>query len=309
MGTLSTPGAAEAGLVVAAGTVVALAAAARSTWSPCGLSMLSTITPLGERSRGHSYRATAAWFVVGVTAGGATLGLLMALGAEAVRVSGMPADSRLLALGLAALVALVSDTGLLGRRLPVHRRQVNERWLDEYRPWVYGGGFGWQIGTGLATYVTSAAVYLLVVAGALSALPLAALALGTLFGFLRGLAVLLTSRVRSTDDLLGLHRRVEAALPTAERGLRASELLVLLVVAVALAGPLAAFVLAAAGAGAAAVAALSRRDRPGRSRPAAAPGSAGVAGHAGRAEPPVCHVDGGDQVAGSGRIGDGRRLA
>ena len=44
-------------------SVVAVAAAVRSTWSPCGLSMLSTITPFGERAKGHSYRATAAWFV------------------------------------------------------------------------------------------------------------------------------------------------------------------------------------------------------------------------------------------------------
>ena len=55
-----------------------VAAAVRSTWSPCGLSMLSTITPFGERGRGHAYRATATWFVVGAAGGGATLGLLMA---------------------------------------------------------------------------------------------------------------------------------------------------------------------------------------------------------------------------------------
>ena len=33
--------------------------------------------------------------------------------------------------------------------LPVHHRQVNERWLDQFRPWVYGAGFGWQIGDGV----------------------------------------------------------------------------------------------------------------------------------------------------------------
>ena len=48
--------------------VVAAATAVRSTWSPCGLSMLSTITPFGERAKGHSYRATAAWFVFGAVA-------------------------------------------------------------------------------------------------------------------------------------------------------------------------------------------------------------------------------------------------
>ena len=47
------------------GVAVAVAAAARSTWSPCGLSMLSSITPLAERSRGHRFGVTATWFVLG----------------------------------------------------------------------------------------------------------------------------------------------------------------------------------------------------------------------------------------------------
>ena len=57
-----------------AAAVVTIGAAARSTWSPCGLSMLASITPLSERGRGHRYRSTAGWFVAGATVGGATLG-------------------------------------------------------------------------------------------------------------------------------------------------------------------------------------------------------------------------------------------
>ena len=45
--------------VVVLGLVVALAAAVRSTWSPCGQSMLSQLTPVGEASRGYRYRTTA----------------------------------------------------------------------------------------------------------------------------------------------------------------------------------------------------------------------------------------------------------
>ena len=41
--------------VLVLGAVIALAAAARSTWSPCGLSMLSQLTPLGEAGRGQKY--------------------------------------------------------------------------------------------------------------------------------------------------------------------------------------------------------------------------------------------------------------
>ena len=42
---------------------------------------------------------------------------------------------------------------------PGPRRQVNERWLDEYRGWVYGLGFGAQLGLGVTTVITSAATY------------------------------------------------------------------------------------------------------------------------------------------------------
>jgi hypothetical protein len=190
---------------------VALAAAVRSTWSPCGLSMLSTITPFGERSKGHRYGATATWFVVGAVAGGLSLGALAAAGAAGVGALHL-SDGAVAAVALAAtLVALASDTGLAGRRLPIHGRQVNERWLDAFRPWVYGAGFGWQIGCGLATYITTAAVYLVVVLSALGGRPAVELAVGGAFGLVRGLAVLLTARLEDPAALLAFHRRFAAA--------------------------------------------------------------------------------------------------
>jgi hypothetical protein len=203
--------------IAVAATLVAVTAAARSTWSPCGLSMLSTITPISERAKGNSYRSTAMWFVVGGTVGGATLGAAMAGLAGVVRsVDPSPTVVGLLAVG-AALIAAASDAGIVGFRLPIHRRQVNERWLDQYRPWVYGGGFGWQIGSGLATYITTAAVYLVVVLGALTADPVAALAVGTGFGLLRGSAVLLTRRMTDPSALRRFHRRFQLVGPWVSR--------------------------------------------------------------------------------------------
>jgi hypothetical protein len=248
-------------LVIAAGAIIAAAAAVRSTWSPCGLSMLSTITPFTERARGHSFRATAAWFVAGASVGGASLGVLMGAGAAVVRQFHVSADGRLWAAGVAALVAVTSDGALVGQHLPIHRRQVNERWLDGYRPWVYGAGFGWQIGAGLVTYITSAAVYLLVVLGALTAAPFAALVLGTWFGLLRGLAVLLTARVRSPGELLSFHRRFEAALPRADRLVRGTEVAVVLGTAVTLATPASLGVLGGLGLVVGGLTVLRRRHR------------------------------------------------
>lgn len=205
-------------------SVVAVAAAVRSTWSPCGLSMLSTITPFGERAKGHSYGATSAWFVAGATAGGATLGLLMAVSALVVREL-HPTDAVVGVVALAAgLLAMASDAGVAGFRLPIHRRQVNERWLDHFRPSVYGIGFGWQIGTGLATYITTAAVYLMIVLGALTGRPAVALTVGIGFGLLRGTAVLLTRRLVDPPGLRAFHRRFFAAGPVVGRVVLVAEM-------------------------------------------------------------------------------------
>lgn len=257
-------------LLAALAAAVALAAAIRSTWSPCGLSMLSTITPIGERGRNHRYASTAAWFVLGAVLGGATLGAgaaLLAVGVDAADLSG---EARV---GLAAMLAAVtvaSDLQLGGFRLPSHTRQVNESWLDQYRSWVYGGGFGWQIGVGLATYVTTAAVYLMLALAALTASPVAAFAVATGFGLVRGLAVLLGRNLTTPERLMALHRRLEAMLPSAQRGVVLVQAAVLAVAVAVVWGPVPSVVL---GAGLVGVA-LVRRPRP-ATRPGAGVVTAG----------------------------------
>jgi hypothetical protein len=216
-------------VLVFGAALVAVAAAARSTWSPCGLSMLASITPLAEAGRGHRYRTTAGWFVAGATLGGATLGAVMA---SLAVVGGALPSSWLLPLGLCAtLVALAGELGVFGFKLPIHRRQVNERWLDQFRPWVYGAGFGWQIGSGLATYVMTPAVYLMIVLAALSGAPAAALALGTGFGLVRGLAVLLGRRITDPVSLAAFHRAFQRAEPIVLRVVVATEALVAVLLA------------------------------------------------------------------------------
>jgi MFS family permease len=201
-------------MLIALALVVTVAVAARSTWSPCGVSMLSTLTPLGERGRGTRFRTTAIWFVVGSVSGGAVLGLLGAGLAWAVSLSGGQHASLIAALAAGLLIgsALV-DLAVGGRRAVGHHRQVNERWLDHYRPWVYGAGFGFQIGSGLFTYVTTAGVYLVVALGALEGRPIVALALGLTFGLVRGLAVWLGRTVTSPEDLRRVHARLARLEP------------------------------------------------------------------------------------------------
>jgi hypothetical protein len=199
----------NAGPVVAtAALVLAAAAAARGTWSPCGLSMISAINPFSERSRGHRYWVTVLWFSAGAVAGGALLGAIGALGALAVHAAALPTALACAVSAACCLLAAGGDTDALPIRLPLIPRQVNERWLAGYRRWFYATGFGAQIGFGLATYVMTAAVYLVPVLGALSGSPVLALSAGLLFGAVRGLAILLTATVRSPAQLRGLHRRL-----------------------------------------------------------------------------------------------------
>jgi hypothetical protein len=213
-------------LVTVTALAIAVLAAARSTWSPCGVSMLATVTPLAERGRGHRYRSTAAWFIAGGTAGGATLGVVMAALALGVRAA-TPSTIALAAIAsVAAVLAAASDSRVGGFRLPFHSRQVNERWLDQFRPWVYGAGFGWQIGAGLATYIKTAALYLMIVLAALTGSPAIALAVGVLFGLTRGLAVLLGRGITSPASLAEFHRRFTQAGPVVLRVVVGCELAV-----------------------------------------------------------------------------------
>ncbi len=217
-------------LIVALAAVVAVAAAARSTWSPCGLSMLSTITPMAERSRGRRWGLTAAWFILGATLGGATLGALAVACASVVGLLDLPARA---VLGTAAVLALVTagmDLGI-GTRMPHHRRQVDELWLDQFRSWVYGIGFGFQIGTGLMTYIMTAAVYLTVMMAALTGSAVTAMALALLFGATRGAAILLGAGLTEPDRLRRFHRRFEALGPTVRLGVIGVQIAVAVVAA------------------------------------------------------------------------------
>ena len=190
--------------------VLALVAAVRSTWSPCGLSMLSSLTPVGERGRGQRFAWTAAGYVAGAVLGGAILGSALALVAGGVRMLGLPLSARIAAGALAAVLGSAADLGLLGVALPVVRRQVNERWLDRYRGWVYGAGFGVQIGVGFATYVMTAALVVVAALAALSAHPGLAFGAGLTFGAVRGLTVWSNMGVTDTAALLSAHRRYAA---------------------------------------------------------------------------------------------------
>ena len=195
--------------------VVATVSAMRGIWSPCGLSMLSSITPMTESGRGHRFGVTAAWFVVGGAVGGLSLGALAATGAAGLSAAGLSLDARM---GIGAVVALLTagiDLGVFGIELPIFKRQVDDAWLRRYRGWAYGAGFGWQIGFGVATYIMTAGIFLTIALAVLTASPAQALLVGAAFGVVRGSAVYVGRTATSPAALARVHERLDAAGPYA----------------------------------------------------------------------------------------------
>jgi ElaB/YqjD/DUF883 family membrane-anchored ribosome-binding protein len=224
--------------------------------------MLSSITPLAEQGRGHRYRTTVCWFVAGSIVGGASLGLVTALLAAGVGAAGLSSTTLGTLALIASLIAAASEASTIKFRLPVHQRQVNERWLDQFRPWVYGAGFGWQIGAGLATYIKTSAVYLMIALAALTGDPWLAVGVGALFGLVRGLAVFLGRRITNPTALADFHRRFMALDPRARQVVVAWELVVALLVSLALSPWAALAVAATIGAWGASRRILVRRQDP-----------------------------------------------
>jgi hypothetical protein len=189
--------------------------------------MLASITPLGERGRHSHWSITMLAFVSGSVVAAALFGAALG-GAGALVLSGAIETVRLLVLAAALLAAIALD--LRSRGVPSPRRQVNERWLDQYRGWVYGLGYGAQLGVGVTTVVTSTATYVALLAAFLSAgVAGGALIVGS-YGAIRGLTPLLAVRVRSPEQLLALHAGLRRA-----RSLTARASLVLLGAALVLA--------------------------------------------------------------------------
>ena len=168
--------------------------------------MLSSIHPLGERARNNTWGVTATALVAGAVAGGFTLGALSGIAGWLVH-SLIPWSAQAALIIAIAIVALAIVSDLMGwtQKLPWPGRQVNENWIGTYRGWVYGSGFGFQLGAGLFTYVATLGVYVTIIIAFLSASPVLGAFIGFVFGLFRGLPVLTTSRIHDSESLRTYH--------------------------------------------------------------------------------------------------------
>ena len=185
--------------------------------------MLSSISPVGEASRRQRWWVTATAYTVASTIAGGLLGALAGAGGALLGIGATAAWAVAMVIG-ALLVGAVVDAGWLPLPLPSWRRQVDERWLSTYRGWVYGVGYGAQLGAAFATIVPTAASYVMAVAAVLTGSWGAGATIGLVFGFVRALPLLLMAPVRSPAALRGVHRRLEGAAPGVHRATVAAQL-------------------------------------------------------------------------------------
>jgi sulfite exporter TauE/SafE len=164
--------------------------------------MLASIHPLGERARRSRWWLTTTFYVAGSVAGGAALGATVGALGYSLGLSLSP-----WMVAAACVIAVALDL----TAVPSLHRQVNEDWLRRYRGWVYGVGFGFQLGLGVVTIVTTAAVYAMVALAALSGSIAGGAVVGAVFGLSRALPVLATARVRRPEQLRRFHRRIAVA--------------------------------------------------------------------------------------------------
>jgi hypothetical protein len=141
-------------------------------------------------------------------------------------------DWRLAGVILACLAGAALDFS--GRRPPSIHRQVDENWLGKYRGWVYGLGFGLQLGLGVVTIVTTASVYTVVAVSVLIGSPGFGALIGGIFGLGRSLVIVRVARVRDPGSLRRMMRRLQDGLPMASGLVIGAQLLVVLIAAWAL---------------------------------------------------------------------------
>lgn len=187
--------------IIILGLVTALGAAIRGNWSPCGESLQAQIHPLGERSRGNVWGVTMGAFTVGSMVAGAALTSLLGF------IGGVLIDFGEAAIWIAAALALVAGALDLSPLQPwTPRRQVNENWISRYRGWVYGTGFGLQLGVGFAVFVMSWGYWAMLAIAFVSGSAAVGALLGASFGLGRGMLLLLSRRSTTTERLHSFHR-------------------------------------------------------------------------------------------------------
>ena len=176
--------------------------------------MLSSIHPLGERGRNNRWWITVTAFTFASTVTAAAMGLTLGyLGS--IILGGVDRSILILFTAATALVGGLLDLARVSP--PGSERQVNESWIGHYRGWVYGGSFGFQLGTGVVTYLVTWGVYVIFVAEFAMAEPTLAAVVGAIFGFGRSIALLAAGWIDRPSRLTHFHELMAEMGPRVAR--------------------------------------------------------------------------------------------
>lgn len=193
--------------------------------------MLGSITPLGERGRQRRWGITVSAYMIGSVIASTGLGAGVGTLGQTF-VPSLDRQQRLLALAFLLALGTAADLRVFGWRLPTHRRQVNEAWMNQYRGWAYGFGYGFQLGLALVTVVNTSAIYLMIFAALLAGSTISgAIVIGS-FGLLRALILLRTRSVNRSRDLQVLHEAIERSQSLSTRISVAAQSVIALTLAV-----------------------------------------------------------------------------
>jgi hypothetical protein len=204
--------------------LTALAAGLTGTWSPCGLSMVDSLSEAGARA-GRWARAA---FAAGALAGGVvTFGGLALLGAG-LSGSGVAVA---LAAGVAAVAATMEAAGV--GVAPRIRRQVPERWRREMPLPAAAALYGGLLGLGFTTFVMTWAVWALAAVCLLLGSPAVGVVAGLAFGAGRAIPVIALSSRRSGAGGDALARMIAGPGPLRRARTADAALLAALAVAIA----------------------------------------------------------------------------
>jgi hypothetical protein len=176
--------------------------------------MLSSIHPLGERGRHNLWWLTVGAFTLGAVLAGTAVGAGLGLVGRVALGSVAEADL-LVATAAFALMAGILD--IVRAVPPGPERQVNETWIGAYRGWVYGGGFGLQLGAGFLTYIVTWGVFVVFLSQFLTASPTGGAVVGGVFGLGRSFTLLIAVFVDRPSRLTAFNRAIAAAGPNVRR--------------------------------------------------------------------------------------------
>lgn len=204
--------------------LAAFVAGLTGSWSPCGLSMIST---LGSGGRATTVAACFA-FIPGALIGGVvTFGALALLGSLLGGGALALAAGSIVVLGAAALELRGAPI------VPQIRRQVPEHWRRVMPLPVAAAGYGVLLGLGFTTFVLTFAVPALAGASLAVGDPATGVAIGLAFGAGRALPVVVLAPLSRTE--FGI-RTSELMMerPSVLRSFRVADGLALIAVAVVL---------------------------------------------------------------------------